>query len=299
MKKVLPTLSIIFAGAFWGCLSLFLRPLSGYGLDGMQNALIKIFFATIALIIIVLIVNPKLFKFRLKDIWIFLGNGIISLGLFTFVYFQTLIHTDVSVAVVLLYTSPIFVLILSAIIFKEQITIKKIIAIIVTIIGCIFVTGLINGKAIITPMVLFTGLLSGLTFAFTSIFSKLAYEKDYNTLTINVWTFIFGLIFILPFVKIKETISIIGANPIVLLIGFGLSIFNAIIPFLLFTWGVKNTEPSKAGILVAVEPMVASIIGMCVFKESHDIFKILGVVFIIIAIVLMNIQTKNSTTSCK
>ena len=298
MKKILPTLSIILAGVLWGCLSLFLRPLSNYGLDGMQIALIKIVYATIIFVIIVLIVNPKLFKFKLKDIWIFLCAGIICLSLFSFLYFQTLIHSEVSVAVVLLYTSPIFVLICSTIIFKEKITFKKILAIIFTVLGCIFVSGLINGVTVITPMVLLTGLLSGLTFGLQSIFQKVAIEKNYNTLTINVWTFIIGSIFILPFARIKDTITIIKANPIVLLLGFGLALVNAVLPYLLFTWGLKSVEPSKASILVATEPMVASIIGMCIFKESHDIFKILGVIFIIVAIVLMNIQSKKQI-SCK
>ncbi len=299
MKKILPIISIILAGVSWGCLSLFLRPLSNYGLDGMQIAFIKILYAAIIFSIFVLIVNPKLFKFRLKDIWIFLCLGIICLSLFSFLYFQTLIHSEVSVAVVLLYTSPIFVLICSAIIFKEKITFKKIMAIIFTLFGCIFVSGLINGVAIISPMVFLTGLLSGLTFGLQSIFQKLAIEKNYNTITINLWAFIIGSIFILPFARVKDTISIIRTNPKILLIGLGLALVNAVIPYLLFTWGLKTVEPSKASILVATEPMIASIIGMCIFKESHDIFKILGVVFIIIAIILMNIQPKKSTISCK
>lgn len=299
MKKILPILSIILAGISWGCLSLFLRPLSNYGLDGLQIAVFKIVCAAIIFTIIVLIVNPKLFKIKLKDIWIFLCTGIICLSLFSFLYFQTMIHSEVSVAVVLLYTSPIFVLICSAIIFKEKITIKKILAIIFTVLGCIFVSGLINGVGIITPMVLLTGLLSGLTFGLQSIFQKIAIERNYNTLTINVWTFIIGSIFILPFAKFKDTVTIIKANPIILLIGFCLALANAVIPYLLFTWGLKSVEPSKASILVATEPMIASIIGMCIFKESHDIFKILGVAFIIIAIVLMNIQSKKNPASCK
>ncbi len=294
MKKILPILSIIFAGIFWGCLSLFLRPLQSYGLDGMQTATIKVVFATIIYFFIILFYNPKLFKINLKDIWIFIFIGIICISLFSFLYFQTVIMSEVAVAVVLLYTSPIFVLICSAFIFKEKITVLKIVASIITVVGCIFVSGVINGTAIITPMVLLTGLLSGLIFGLHNIFVRIAGTRNYNGLTINFYAFFIGMIFILPFGKVSDTICVFKENPIAILWGIGLALINAVLAYFLFSTGLRYIPSSTASILVATEPMVGSILGMCVFHESHDIFKILGVVFIVISIVLMNIKWRNN-----
>ncbi len=294
MKKVFPIISIILAGVFWGCLSLFLRPLQSYGLDGMQTATIKIVFAAIIYFLIILFYNPKLFKINLKDIWIFLFIGIICISLFSFLYFETVIKSEVAVAVVLLYTSPIFVLICSAFIFKEKITLLKVIASIVTVIGCIFVSGIINGAAIITPMVLLTGLLSGVIFALHNIFVRIAGSKNYNGLTINFYAFLIGMIFILPFGKVGNTINVLKENPIAILWGIGLALVNAVLAYFLFSYGLKHVPSSTASILVATEPMVGSILGMTVFHESHDIFKILGVIFIVLSIVLMNIRWRTN-----
>ena len=133
----------VFLGALlWGMVSLFVTPLSEGGLDSMQIALIRVFMAAVVLTVATLITDRSLFRFELKNLGLLMLNGLICGAVFNIFYFQTIIHSEASVAAMLLYTSPIFVMVLARIIFKEPITGRKILMMAMTVVGCVFVAGI-------------------------------------------------------------------------------------------------------------------------------------------------------------
>ena len=294
MKQFKPALSVIAAGILWGVISIFVKTLSKAGIDALQISAVRMILAAICFSLFVLIKDRSKFRIRFRDIWMFIGTGIISIVLFNTCYFYTMIHSQASIAVVLLYTSPVFVMILSAIIFKEKITVIKIIALILTICGCVLVAGLTNGVSISFP-VFMIGIASGLFYALYSIFGEIALRK-YDTMTVTVWTFIFGLIGSLPLGKVPQTIRIIKSDPKLILFAFGIAILSTVLPYFFYTWGLKRMETSKAAILVAVEPLVGCILGMTIYQEPHNFVKILGIILILTSIVLLNIRLESRNT---
>ena len=218
----------------------------------------------------------------------FIGTGIISVSLFNICYFYTIINSEASLAVVLLYTSPVFVVLISAVLFKEKITLNKIIALILSFAGCVFTAGILGGIKV-RPFIIVTGVASGLFYALYSIFGKFALKK-YNTYTVTAYTFIFGLIGDIFISKPNETLSIIVNNPASVLWCLGLGIISTVLPYFFYTKGLENLESGKAAILVAVEPLVGSVIGMTFLNESHNVLKITGVFLILISIILLNIK---------
>lgn len=58
---------------------------------------------------------------------------------------------------VLLYTSPIFIMVISAIVFKEKITRNKLLALAMVFVGCVLVAGLLGGGYALTPTILLLG----------------------------------------------------------------------------------------------------------------------------------------------
>ena len=120
-KDTLGTLYVLIAGILWGTMGLFVNYFDSLGLGSIDIAGVRVFFAAILVVIFILIKNPKLLCIKLKDIWCFIGSGLISLMIFTVCYFRTIVLSSMSVAAVLLYTSPVFVILLSLIIFKERI----------------------------------------------------------------------------------------------------------------------------------------------------------------------------------
>lgn len=231
----------------------------------------------------------------------FIGTGIVSVVLFNTCYFYTIINSQASVAVVLLYTSPVFIMIMSAILFKEKITSKKLIALVLTFMGCVFVAGILGGGYKITPLILMTGLGSGLFYALYTIFGRFALKK-YDTFTVTAYTFIFGMLGSIPTGKLSRTAEIIRINPKIVLFCIGIGLISTVLPYVLYTWGLERMESGKAAILVAVEPLVGAVIGMTIFHESHNVLKLIGIGMILCAIILLNIgdsQTEKEENNSK
>lgn len=284
--KTRATLSVLAAGTLWGIISLFIKPLASLGLTPIQVPFMRMLVASISFVLFLLITDKEKLKIQLKDIWMFIGTGIVSVTLFNSCYFYAVVHGQASIAVVLMYTSPIFIMLLSVPLFKEKLTFLKIAALILTILGCIFVSGIFGSSYTLSTIILLAGLGSGLFYALYTIFGRYALAK-YDSATVTAYTFLFGLFGSLFMGKLPDTYHLVTTKPIILLWCLGLGIICTVIPYFLYTWGLNHMEPGKAAIVVAIEPIVGALVGIFVFKESHSILKILGIVLIVLAILLV------------
>ena len=283
------TLCTIFAGVLWGTISVFLKNLSSSGLSLIQITACRAIFSSFFLFVYFLVKDKNLLKIKVKDIWMFVGTGVVSLTFFSLCYFSTILESGASIAVILLYTSPIFILLLSAILFKEKITKIKLFALILTFVGCIFVTG-IGGENHLSAKGLFIGLCAGFGYALYSIFSRFALKK-YKPLTVTFYTFVFSSISLLPFCNIVEICSSFSEKSLLFLIGIAL--VCTVLPYIFYTFGLSGLETGKAAILVTVEPLVGSLIGIFVWKENLDMLKLIGIIMIFIAVILINLNCKS------
>ena len=137
-------LLVILAGTCWGVISIFINYLSAAGLGEMQISFLRQLFAVLVFALVILVRDRSKFRIPLKDLALLMLVGFINGVLFNFLYFYTIINSRASIAVVLLYTSPVFVIILARIFFGEKITRNKFIALVLTVAGCLFVTGVIG-----------------------------------------------------------------------------------------------------------------------------------------------------------
>ena len=92
--------------------------------------------------------------------------------LFNSLYFYTIVNSRASIAVVLLYTSPVFVMILARIFFGEKITRYKLAALVLTIAGCVLVTGVLGEGYMPPAIAILTGVLTGLAYALNNIITS-------------------------------------------------------------------------------------------------------------------------------
>lgn len=121
------------AGSLWGTIGFYFHYLSDFGLDRFQIMLLRIGIAAIFLGIYILLTNRQLFRIDWRDLWMFAGTGICSLMFFNYCYFTCIELASVSVAAVLLYTSPMFVMVLSVILFGEKFTVRKAAVVLMTL----------------------------------------------------------------------------------------------------------------------------------------------------------------------
>lgn len=285
MKKHLGIVAVIAAGILWGIISIFVRILSAKGLDSLNIAFLRTLFAALMMLVFILIKDRSLLKIQLKDIWMFVGSGILSLTFFSFCYFTNIVESGAAVAVVLLYTSPVFVVIMSAFAFKEKITSKKAICLVITLIGCVFVTGLIGSGAQLGTRGILLGLGSGLFYALYSIFAGKASVK-YSSYTITFYTLAFSSLGFMLFTNPVNSFSLITKDMIPALLGEAL--INTVLPYIFYTYGLSCMEAGKAAVLVTVEPLLGCLLGIFAWHEPATFLKIVGILLIFASIVLLN-----------
>lgn len=284
---------IIVAGVLWGTMGLFVRGLSADGFSSMEIVALRVLAALLLMAIVILLYNKKLFRIRLRDCWCFVGTGVFSLTFFNFCYFQTIVMTSMSIAAILLYTAPIIVVLLSAVLFKEKINGKKIGAMLLAFLGCVFVTGMIGGEGlVISPLGILFGLGSGLGYALYSIFSRYAIERGYESFTISFYTFLFAVVGTLFLIPVQETaLKLAGGNTgRDLLLICGIALIATVLPYILYTFGLSHVENGKASIMASIEPIVATLLGIFVFGEHMTAVGALGVLLVLAAIVLLNLK---------
>ncbi len=287
-------LFVLIAAALWGAAGVFVKAVGNYGIKEMQIVFFRAFLSSAALGVIILLKNKKLFNVKLKDIWLFAAAGVYSIVLFNFSYYKTMALTSLSVAAVLLYTAPIFVCVLSVLLFREKITFNKIFALIIAFVGCCFVSGVFSQNHRLTPTALCFGLLTGFGYSLYTIFSQLLLNKGYSSLTITFYTFMFAAIGSLPFISISKTASIVTGEPMVLLILFLMAITNTVIPYLLYTAGLVGVPTSVAPIIATIEPVVATVISVLVYREAFEIWHFLGIVLVLLSVLVLNLRCKKN-----
>ena len=290
MKKA-ASFIIVLAGILWGTMGIYVRVLNQNGMYSIQIVFLRAIITAAAVAVIILITDPSQFKVRLKDLWIMVCGGICSILFFNVSYFKAIEITSMSTACVLMYTSPVFVTLISAVVFKDKLTFRKIAAMITVFIGCALVSGIASSKLTVTPKGLMYGLFAGIGYALYSIFSRLAINRGYSTMTITLYNFLFagiGGAFIVDYDQIKTGLSS-GIEAVIMV--FACAIVATVIPYLLYTKGLEFVENSKAAVIVAVEPVTATVLGTVLYKESLTVSAVVGIILVIVAIAMLSSKT--------
>ena len=279
---------VILAGSLWGFMGFFRRTLDSMGVSAIGCIAVRCIFAAALFGIVLLVSDRQAFKIKLKDIWIFFGSGIVSLLVFGVCYFKAMDYMSLSAAAILLYTAPCFVILFSALLFKEKLTGQKLAAMLLAFAGCCLVSG-IGGGTTITPIGLLLGLASGVCYALYSIFSRFALNRGYSNLTINFYSCLLATIGA-TVAGGTEYLEIITASAPNLGFAFATGLVTCFLPYLLYSRCLEGLENGKASIMASVEPVVATIVGVVIYKEALTAMSAAGIVLVLAAIVLLNIK---------
>ena len=225
-----------------------------------------------------------------RDIPLFLGLGLGSILFFTVCYFTAINMMPLSTAAILLYTSPIWVMLMSCVFFREKLSVKKLCALACAFGGCVLVSGLSRGG--LNVLGLLIGLGSGIGYGLYSILGSIALKK-YSPLTVTTYTFVIAALGAWVICAPGDMTAKLAAAPsfgqlALLLVLTGL--ITAVIPFAAYTRGLAAVEASRAAILATVEPMVATLVGAVVFAEPVTLRAALGIALILVSIVLLNLK---------
>lgn len=201
-----------------------------------------------------------------------------------FSYYLTISLTDVSTALFLQYTGPVFVTLYAWAVTRETITPMRAGAILLAVAGAYF---LVAGRAgiRIQPLGLLTGSFSAIAFGVYAILAR-ARIRQVDSWTVLLYALGSGaLAWSLIVQPWKAYLS--GYAPVEwLLFGF-IAIFATILPFGLFLYGLRHITPSLASLTATLEPVVGSTLAMVLLHEALGAVQIAGGLAIVAAVSLI------------
>ncbi len=291
-------LFVIVACVMWGTSGIFVHFLSPYGFTALQMTAVRGVISFLCMAGFALLFDRQQFKIRgFRELVLYIAMGTTLFGT-AFCYFQSMQMTSVSTAVVLMYISPIYILLFSVVVFHERLGIVKGLSVLGILVGCILTSGIIGGGRFNLPGVLI-GVLSGVSYAIYNILAKVAVRRGGSPIKATMYSFLFMAV--IAAIPSHPTLiaSYIAASPlptVPLLIGLGLC--TCVLPYFLFNSSLKTLPSGTASAMSIIEPLSASIFSFTLLGEEPDAFSIAGIVLILGCVILLeqNEMHRDKTT---
>jgi DME family drug/metabolite transporter len=288
-KETKGYLLVILGATCLGTIGIFARMIYRQEPDPLTVVTFRALIAFLLAFLIAVFLNPDWLRIRRKDFLFFAVYGLLSVSLCFLMFFYAIKYTTIANATILLYTYPAFVVILSRLFLGEELTRGKILALLLTFLGCMLVMQIQNPSLLkLNFKGVVSGLGAGLGAGLYSIFGKKGVER-YSSFTVVIYTFGFGSFFLLLLRRVHVLASVNYPLETWLWI-FALAVFSTLLGYALYTRGLRFLEAGRAGIAATWEVVVASVLAFVLFGESLKILQVVGGIMILAGIVIIRLQ---------
>lgn len=301
MKQILYLMPII-SGAMWGSAGIFVRKLTELGMNSYTVVSVRVVLAVLILAIWLGIYDKDLLKIKLKDLWIFVAGGVVGMFGLNICYNFAISELSLSLAAVLLSLSPVFVLFMAAILFKEKITSKKVICMTIAIAGCVLASGVLESASTMRWSVkeIIVGTIGAFFYGLYGIISKTAMERGYHAFTTTFYCLFMVMLVVIPLTNWKLVTNVVVANPVKMSVFLVIhSLCTSVLPYILYTFSIRYIDAGMASILASGEPVAAMIFGVIFFSEIPTVLSVVGIVLVIVALALLSMPDKKRRRSDK
>ena len=286
-------LAVLLAATLWGTLGVYYEIVDRHvDVDRLTVVTLRATGATIVLVLWWNWRDRSVFCVGRRDLPIFVAMGLASVTAFYIFLIYTFVYTSVAVGTLLLYMAPAFVTIGAACFLGERLTRSKIVALLVSFVGCALVVeitrpGAISGNA----KGILLGLASAICYASYSLMAKPMLTR-YRGATIQTVHMIFGsvaLLLVKLIVSPGDWPSILQVVVLSLVGGIAISV----VPVALYTYGLSNLPSSEASILATWEPVVAVLLAAIVLDERLGAVQTVGACLVVAAVVILGRSTSS------
>jgi drug/metabolite transporter (DMT)-like permease len=211
----------------------------------------------------------------------------VALNMLTF--FKGLSYTSPIMGAVLMVTTPMIVLVLSAILMKERMKKQKVFGLILGLIGTVFL--ILYGKSVINASNATLGnilvFINAVSYGFYLIIVKKLMDK-YNAFAFVKWIYTFGFLMVLPF-GWNEFQAVDYANlptDIIWKIGF-VVVFSTFLTYLLNLVSMRELKPTTVAVFIYLQPLFATIFAISLGKDDLSWVKMGSAVLIFTGVYLV------------
>lgn len=281
-------LLIMLAAIGYGSLPIFVK--WGYNLGLTMDLMLfsRFFIASSIMTFILLARRKKGFKRSKSGYFLLALQGLLFFGS-SYTYFLSIKYMAATLTNILLYTYPLMVVLMSALIYKEKISFVKGLTLLIAFFGCLLVVDVVNlsGQKISLPGS-FYGVLSALFYAIYNILGQYLSEKS-DPFTISASTSIICLFANIAIYPPAHVFS--GHSQMALwIVGVGTAILCTVIPLFCYQKGLSLLGASRASILSTVEPAITIVLAGLILGETLTNSQLLGGLLIISGVLLLKLD---------
>ena len=224
-----------------------------------------------------------------KDYLRIIFAGFFGVALNMLAFFKGLSLTSPISASVLMVSTPMIVLILSAVILKERMQKRMIFGIILGLIGTAFLIlyGKSVGNATNATLGNFLVFVNATSYGLYLVIVKKLMDK-YNAFNFAKWIYLIGFIMVLPFgwSEFQAIDWALMPMDIYLKIGF-VVLFSTFLTYLLNLLTMRELKPTTISVFVYLQPLFATIFAISLGKDELTLVKIVSAVLIFIGVYLV------------
>lgn len=281
--------------------AIFIRYLTQtYQMPAMVLAFWRDLFVALSLLPVLALLRPGLLKVRRKDVRYLAIYGLV-LAIFNSLWTLSVALNGAAISTVLAYCSAGFTALLGWWFLKERLDWAKIVAVALSLSGCVLVSGALDLAAWSANFVgIVTGILSGLLYAIYSLMGRSASQRNLNPWTTLLYTFGFAAAFLLLFNllpvdflpgKALQTVDLLWLGDS--LAGWGILLLLAAGPTLagfgLYNVSLGYLPSSVANLIVSMEPAFTALMAYLLFGELLNGIQVIGSLMILTAVVFLRV----------
>ncbi len=293
-------LMVIASAVLWGTYGSFVTAISRLGLGRNAQVFLRFLMTALPVGLLMLRRDRSLFRLRKQDLWLFAANAVLSLYFFSACYTAAIAATKIATAAALLYTAPVIVMVLSALLFQEKITPGKVCCILLSVIGCALASGLGSDLAgahgssgsVISLTGLLLGLGAGLGYALYSIFSRIILRRGYSVYTNIFYSFLLVMILFGAASMRDGSFQQIFRLPKATLLALLCGLVTGFGSYVLYTLGMERMETSRAAQMATIEPVTAALLGVLLFRQPLSLPEGIGITLVVLSVILMNSRSR-------
>jgi len=292
-------LFVIFSGILYGTIPIFATLLEQLNISVLEQIVIRLLVSVFLLFLILKIIMKKSLKISKQDLMHIIIFSLLGIALLFSFYLSAAVMVGVTIAVLLLYTQPVYTMILSRFILKEKISYYGIIAVVLCLSGVVLIMEVWSLELSRFSVGYVFGFGAGICYSIYIVYMRyLVAERKIESNVVTFWSFFWGILWLIPlWLIIRYTFRLPEVTAInlnltpetgVLLLGF--SLLPSLLAYMLFNKGLTYVKSHKAGVLVLLEPVSAIVMGALILKQAVSIFDIIGGSLILSSLVVIKLQ---------
>lgn len=210
-------------------------------------------------------------------------------------YYMAVSSTNVSLSVLLLYTAPVYVLLVSPIVLKERISTKNLAALVLSLTGVIVVVGpenILSGTAAGSGYLfgVLMGLLSGFFYACITMTSRYLGDEYTGLEQLFLSTGV-TLVLLSPLTLKVPFVSLLENLPVLIFLGVMITSIGSI----LFFTGLEHVKAQNASIMSLLEPVSAIFFAYLILDDPVYTSTLIGCAFILTGSLIMSLEKESKT----